>query len=804
MKKKSLTGRIPLYSRLLLYILSFLIAAAGMLLILKSRGFYPFKENTLLTTDMREQYVNFYASLRYLFSGDNSIFFSWSRSMGGNYLGLFAYYLSSPFTWITLLFPLEKLYAAVTLITVLKIGLCGVTFSVFASHLWRKYCPALSPWYQLILLPFAVAYALSSYNMAFAVCLMWLDGVILLPIVLLGVEKLLDGQKSLLYFLALTALFICNYYTGYMAGLFTAVYLLFRLAVSVRKTNVRQYANRTLRFTLATLLSVGVSAPLLLPVVRELAQGRLTSYKSIPPTLAGAPLATSFSIFTNGFFDGLSYDASPHVYCGYLALALMLVFFLLRRISVREKIASGAVLLFLLASFYFVPLNLAWHGFTAPMWFPYRHTFVFIFFILYLAVRAVCALPVGKLPSLLQRRPLLEGTTVVLLLLTALDLGTNGRAVFYGIEDLYDYATVTDYTDYLAASKPLVDEIQKQDKGFYRVNEGYYFSKNDAMLLGFNGLTHYSSTYNPAVLSFTGRMGFAQEHFWNTGFGSTPLTDSLFSVKYVLDDGPLPAFYTRLGETDRDTASYRNDSALPIAYSAPLTDSAPDLTNQDPFVNQNTLLNSIAGTEQEYFTPLEFTAESFDPGWSYSFTADSYNPVYLYMFSYDYSATEVTVNGEPAGDYFLAESKCILCLGSFAPGQEVIVEVAPSGPANVNFAVIEQLQIDLLQDTLNSLCRNGMQIDSHRNGSLQGTITVPEGEKIVTSIPYDEGWTVKVDGKKVPLQKYADTFLAVETTAGEHSVSFSYVSPGFGTGLVICIISLCLGIWFFRKFPAEK
>lgn len=92
---------------LFIYALSFFISVVGMLLILKSRGFYPFKEKSLFVMDMQDQYLEFFASLRYLFTGENSLFYSGARSMGGNQLGLIAYYMGNPLSLITALFPLK-------------------------------------------------------------------------------------------------------------------------------------------------------------------------------------------------------------------------------------------------------------------------------------------------------------------------------------------------------------------------------------------------------------------------------------------------------------------------------------------------------------------------------------------------------------------------------------------------------------------------------------------------------------------------------------------------------------------------
>lgn len=199
---------------LLFCIVSTLISTFGILLILKSNGFYPFKEVTLFTFDMKEQYLPFFSSLHYLIGGDDSIFFHWSKSLGGNYIGLYAYYLASPFSWLTTLFSIEKLPLAIFLMTVSKISLSGLTFSVYVNFLWNKYnsLPAQTSSYRrllahLTLLPLPVAYALMSYNLQFALSIMWLDGVILLPLLLLGVEKLLDKQRNLWFILPLTAIF---------------------------------------------------------------------------------------------------------------------------------------------------------------------------------------------------------------------------------------------------------------------------------------------------------------------------------------------------------------------------------------------------------------------------------------------------------------------------------------------------------------------------------------------------------------------------------------------------------------------
>ena len=782
---------------LLFYISAFLIPVAGLLCILFSRHFYPFGENTLFTMDMRTQYAEFYASLRYLFQGDNSLFCSWSRSWGGNYIGLFAYYLASPLSWIVNLFPMEKLYVGILLLTLLKIGLCGLTFSVLALALWKRSYHT-SSLRQFLLLPLAVSYALMSYNIVYSQALMWLDGVLFLPLVILGVEKLTEQKKGLLLILSLTGCFFCNYYTGYMVALFTALYAVFRLSVSARSLGRKACLIFVRRFLACALLSGGLASPLLLPVLLDLFMGKLTG---VAVTSKGA---TSFAIldflkkYANGSYDSLTYSNLPNIYCGYLVLAMVLVFFAVRTVPLYEKLGGAAMLLLLFLGMYVTKLNVLWHGFKAPNSYPFRDSFLFSFFLLYLALRALLALPLDKLPDFQRRRPILETVFLAAMLFVAVDLGLNGRALLFHIEDEYDYDTVTDYENYLVTTAPLLSEIKASDDGFYRINQLYEYSKNDAMLWGYNGLTHYSSTYNQAVNHLTGDLGMAADWLWNAGYGATPLTDSLLSVRYVLARYDLPPQYELLSLSGYGTSSYYNRDALPIAYSAPVSELNPEFGG-DSFANQNLLLQSITGEATGCFSPVPFTCSETEQGWSYTFTAPSYDSIYLNMPSEEYTYTEVYVNERFVGNYFSSETRCNLYLGEFEPGETVTVSVCPDARIHVEQPVIYSLSAEKLHDALDMLNANGMQINYHKNGRLSGTIHVPEGQMILTSIPYDAGWTIKIDNQKVPAECFADTFLAVGADSGDHTISFTYVSPGFLPGVILFCFALAFCILYLRR-----
>ena len=134
---------------------------------------------------------------------------------------------------------------------------------------------------------------------------------------------------------------------------------------------------------------------------------------------------------------------------------------------------------------------------------------------------------------------------------------------------------------------------KRQDEGFYRIEKTFERSKNDAMTLGYNGITHYSSAYNGQINEFTRNLGFAQTHFWNSYYGSTPITDSLFSVKYIMSRSGAPSFYREAARSG-ETVLYQNPFALPVGFMAEGT----EITGRG-FEAQNSMLSSLSGLEEE-------------------------------------------------------------------------------------------------------------------------------------------------------------------------------------------------------------
>ena len=73
-----------------------------------------------------------------------------------------------------------------------------------------------------------------------------------------------------------------------------------------------------------------------------------------------------------------------------------------------------------------------------------------------------------------------------------------------------------------------------------------------------------------------------------------------------------------------------------------------------------------------------------------------------------------------------------------------------------------------------------------------------------TSIPYDKSWTVYVDGTPVSTQKVGDAFLAVELSAGTHTIEMKFTAGNYKAGLVISIIRFAIETMIYKINSKNK
>ena len=265
-----------------------------------------------------------------------------------------------------------------------------------------------------------------------------------------------------------------------------------------------------------------------------------------------------------GQYRSISYGAAPYIFCGTAALVLAAAYFFFRRFPLREKISNGAMLAVLGLSMLLSPLDKAWHLFQRPNWFPFRYSFVVSFALVYLAVQALPQM-LKKLKGRAGARGA-QGVAAALVCLTVLELLVNTTSILMDLEKQFGSVSYRAYREYYAANGALTEIARKDSgEGFFRMGAAEDRGHNSPLSFGYPGITHYSSLYNYDVNHLTRELGFAQSWMWCAYYGSTPATDALFGIQYVISEDDMPPGYMSAAQVGALTL-WKTPDALPIAF----------------------------------------------------------------------------------------------------------------------------------------------------------------------------------------------------------------------------------------------
>ena len=93
------------------------------------------------------------------------------------------------------------------------------------------------------------------------------------------------------------------------------------------------------------------------------------------------------------------------------------------------------------------------------------------------------------------------------------------------------------------------------------------------------------------------------------------------------------------------------------------------------------------------------------------------------------------------------------------------------------------------KNVYNRLNLNKLKVTDFDDGYIYGSVNIPEGDTLFTSIPYDEGWIVKVDGRNADYYRILDAFIGIDMEAGQHTIEMVYIPKGLYLGMLISFVS---------------
>lgn len=804
---------------------------------------YPFGERSVLIMDGSNQYVDFFSYYRDVIVNFKSAFYSWSKGLGGDIFSVISYYTISPITIILALFPSEYLTEGILVLTLVKVGLSGLCFSIYLKRSFKRN--------DISVLIFSCMYALIAYNIAYSLSLMWLDGVIILPLVVLGIEELLKYRKIGLFCFSIIYIFVSNYYIGYMIAIFSFIYFVFYFLYNYKFNECKLFIKRLILFIIVMLILVGVAACIIIPTYFSLKSGKIESDPSLFKMAVNFNILKLIPKLLIGTYDTITTGGLPNIYCGILTFLLIPIYFLNKNENVKHKILNVLLISIIAISFIIRPLDLIWHGFQPPSWFPHRYSFIMSFVLLRLAYISYLNIKSVK-PIIIYVTCLLCGlavyltlfncstkyylsdkvlasisiafialytisyifrnkkcSNIILLTIVILELTLNTYLIIKGLDKEFKYVDRSVYTNFKDKYSPIVEYTSANDTSFYRTEKTGGRTNNDNLSLNMRGIGHYSSLYNKSMYFTLGDLGFSQAHYWVIYNGSTIVTDSILSIKYIFSDSKKYNNYEKIKTFD-NTNIYENKYFLPIGFMADNKIKDLKVNEKNPFSAQNDLINAMLGnTKEDLFEKLpilqveynnvEYNKEkniykiiNEDKENYIEYTVENNNNLkYVYFDFAMYGKAKVYVNDKFLYDTIDSLNRYIEKLDSDNDNKTMKIKIILESNEEYDFIpLFYQIKEADFQKAVDELRRNVLNVNKYGDDYLDGNIHVDKNGILYTSIPFEKGWELKVDGKKVEPIKLINSFLGVELESGDHKIELRYIPYGFKIGMFISVISL--------------
>ena len=776
---------------------------------------WPFGDGTVLIIDSIHQYLPFYTDFHEKLVHHQSLFYSFSGGFGFDFWATYAYYLASPLNFLIALVPVGHVCDFMDFLILFKIGLCG---GIFSWYLHKR--DPNSGWAPIV---FGTMFALSNFMTGYYFNLMWLDSIALLPLIMMGIEKIAKGRRPVMYTLSLFAALWCNYYIGFMLCFFSVLYLIVCL-VNTRKLTPKKAGRRILTFGYSSVLAGGMASVVLLPAYLSL---RLSE------NMTGSSFPAKIKFYTNFIDMMVSHAVYQHpiniadtqvglnVYCGSMAAGLVILYVLDRKIPLRERLGKLLLAGFLLLSFAANVLNFIWHGFHQQNGLPNRFAFIYIVVILVMGfdalrhlkdqppvnVAAAALIPPAFMLTVIAAGRggeeyggyawlspvILACYAVILLLMThyrkyyklilnvllaAMFIEAGGHCIYGYIYD--ENVPRQTYIDDQTSWRNMV--AAKGETDFFRSEYDSQRMRNVSMFAGAYSTVMFNSTMMEQVTDFCDRIGMEARTNKNGYIGLTGLMNDIFGIRYVLSTYAKGDQLYGFEKVDADDhlSVFRNDDALSLGFLCDPQIRDWELELKDPVSNQN-LFIMLATSLPGIFQESERLIES-DETFTVEIPEDS--SVYLYLKA---RADKVELETPEYHRTYNTYTDHLYCLNGTKEDRTAKITITVKGGGSQT-VYLYTCADEALKSAAEELGRSQLENVSVNGNKVSGSIDADRDGILLMTVPYQKGWHVSVDGEtKEPLE-IGNMFNGIELTAGSHQISMSFTPSGFFAGLVLSLV----------------
>lgn len=381
----------------------------------------------------------------------------------------------------------------------------------------------------------------------------------------------------------------------------------------------------------------------------------------------------------------------------------------------------------------------------------------------------------------------------------------------------------------------LVKKTEGTDDRFGRTEMNDNYILNCPAMYHYKGISQFSSSLNAnatALMEHIGVEGAPDKNRFNYN-QTDPVTNAMLNIRYLIGKNlPIDDSDFKQIAKSGNSRLYESIYPLSIGYMTADTIRTWNYEQENPFMVLDDYVRAV--TQNKYtsvFTeiePVDVSAANIelsstgDGMWDstlknetkksktiLTYQAQQTGKQYLFIEADD--ADAITVSQEKKDDKIEIRNDCgsIVNLGEMDSGTEFTVTIeykeGKGGSVVSHVCIMDEA---VWQDAYKMLSASMLDVTDYGDSCLKGTIDVQEDGVFVTSVPYEAGWKLKVDGHTREINELiGGAWISTSLSAGEHQIELSFRPPGLIAGLLITLASIGLLIaaeWWRRRRMLRK
>lgn len=739
--------------------------------------------------------------------------FIFNLGAGQNIFNFSYYGLMSPFILLSYILPFVKMETF--------ISICSIIIYILTGILLFNFLTKNKTSNQISLFATIAFQCMAPITFQFHHHIMFVWYLPFLIIALLGVDEYLNKNKSLLLIISIFLIILTNYYYSVPCLLTIAIYGCYKILEKGTNSFI-EFFNTCLKASIRIIIPIFMASFVLLPTALTMFKMKRTTDSIL--TLSNLIIPSIKEIAYSAFGIGLSFilliapfgnlcnkklkveDIFLNISLIIITLCPVFMYLLNGKLYIRGKVLIPITILYILSLVKFIP-NIKANRTNMPRLYIFIglitaflvlsniRSFYTIAFAIDAIISVICIIIYKKY----QKLSLIFIPIIITLFVSS--LGNNFTEIYLPENMNDDSKTIENLLEKRNdTSHHRTDTLIDSNRNANRVYKNDYYST-----------TTYSSTYNSYYHDFyTSKIGNNNEHrnILNTSGANNYLFNKMMGVKYIVSPHNHNASYKKIASKNNINL-YRNNNANPIVFTTTSYGSNQEYTSLSfPYnieylvVNQTTESKSKIkynstikkiniGEKESYKLNLKT-----DKKITYKLPKPIKNKILIISFNMEYNQscsegdTSIRINGiknKLTCKEWMYHNKNNNFKYIITNKKEFTNLKITISKGTYNITNINVFTMDYPKNKYQEL--SNLKIDKKRS-TITGTVNEKEDSYLITSFPYDKGFTAYIDNNKVKSEIVNTSFLGFKVPKGNHNIKIKYSSPGYREGVIISIIGL--------------